>query len=74
MFNNPIKLLRDLLPEPALQVGTVVSVDGGVATIELPGGARVQARGEAADGTRVYFRNNLIESTAPNLQIEVIEI
>lgn len=74
MFKNPYTLLRDLLPEPALQVGTVLSIVNGVATIELPGGGMAQARGDAAVGLRVFFRNDLIEGLAPNLPVEVIEI
>lgn len=74
MFKNPYTLLRELLPEPALQVGTVVSVAGGVASLELPGGGRAQARGDTTAGARVFFRNDLIEGLAPNLPIEIIEI
>lgn len=74
MFKNPYTLLRELLPEPALQVGTVQSLDSGVATIELPGGGRAQARGEATAGARVFFRAGVIEGLAPNLPVEVIEI
>ncbi|MDB5777907.1 MAG: hypothetical protein JWP93_272 [Polaromonas sp.] len=74
MYKNPYTLLRELLPNPALQVGTVVSVAGGVASLELPGGGRAQARGDPTVGTRVFFRNDLIEGPAPNLPIEIIEI
>jgi hypothetical protein len=71
---NPYKLLLDLLPQAPLQVGTVLSTDGGVATIELPGGGTVQARGEAAVGDRVFLRDGVIEGLAPVLPIEVIEV
>lgn len=74
MFKNPYTLLRDLLPEPALQVGTVMSISSGVATLQLPGGGRTQARGDTAVGLRVFFRNDLIEGPAPDLPIEIIEI
>lgn len=74
MSTNPYKLLRDLLPEAPLQVGIVLASDGGVATIELPGGNTVQARGAASVGSRVFIRDNLIEGTAPTLPIELIEI
>lgn len=74
MFTNPYKLLRDLLPTPPLQVGTVQSFSGGVATIELNGGGIVTARGTATVGQRVYFRDNVIEGNAPNLTVVEIEI
>ena len=74
MSKNAYTLLRELLPQPALQVGTVVSVSGGIATIELPGGGLVQARGTAAVDDRVFFRDGVIESDAPDLPIEVIEV
>lgn len=71
---NPWKALQALVAGPPLQVGTVLYVDAGVATIELPGGGRVQARGDAADGQRVFFRDGVIEGEAPSLPIEVIEV
>lgn len=74
MFKNAYTLLRELLPEPALQVGTVTATVGGVATIVLPGGGLVQARGEATAGARVFFRNGLIEGPAPSLPVEIIEV
>lgn len=73
-MRNPYKTLLALLPNPPLQVGTVLFTVGGVATIELPGGGRVQARGSFANGTKVYFRDNVIEGAAPDLPVELIEV
>lgn len=73
-MRNPYKLLRDLLPEPALQVGDVISISNGVATIQSPGGGKSTARGDTTVGARVFFRNSNIEGTAPNLPIEIIEV
>ncbi len=73
-MRNPYKLLRDLLPDPPLQVGNVISISNGVAIIETPGGGRVTARGEANEGARVFFRDSNIEGPAPNLPIEIIEV
>ena len=39
----------------------------GVATVDLPGGGRLQARGDAQAGQRVFVRNGVIEGEAPNL-------
>lgn len=75
MSTNPYKLLRDLLPEAPLQVGTVQSVDGGVATIQVDGAnGTCTARGETTVGQRVFFRDNVIEGNAPVLTTVVIEI
>lgn len=73
-MRNPYKLLRDLLPEAPLQVGTVRAVADGVARIELPGGGLLQARGVATVDQRVFVRDGLIEGPAPDLPVEIIEV
>lgn len=73
-MRNLYKVFRDLIPEPALQVGTVLSVSGEVASLELPGGGILKVRGEATVGQRVFVRDGVIESAAPNLPVELIEI
>ena len=73
-MRNAYTLLRDLLSQPPLQVGTVLSISNGVAIVELPGGGRASVRGDAAVGSRVFFRDSVIEGPAPNLPIEIIEI
>lgn len=66
--------LKKILPDPPLQSGTVVAFAGGVATVQLPGGGTIDARGEAAVGDKVYVRNSVIEGEAPNLPLEVIDV
>lgn len=73
-MSNLYAQFRRLLASPALQVGTVTAVDGGVATIELPGGGVDQARGDAAVGQSVFFRDGVIEGTAPDLTFVAITI
>ena len=53
-------------PKP-LEVGTVAFVVNGVATVDLPGGGRLQARGAAQAGQRVFVRDGVIEGEAPSL-------
>lgn len=65
---------KDVFPDPPLQVGTVLFVSSGVATIELPGGGILRARGDALAGDRVFVRNDVIEGPAPELPIDVIEV
>lgn len=74
MLLNPYRLLLGLLPDPALQVGTVIAVANGVATIQMPDGRLAQARGDAAPADHVFFRDGRIEGKAPTLPIEVIEV
>lgn len=73
-MSNIYRAFLDLLPARPLQVGTVLSVSDGIATIELPGGGRLQARGQATAGSRVFVRDGLIEGSAPNLPVEVIDV
>ena len=69
MFLNPYRRLLDLLPQRPLLVGTVESVSGNVSTVLLPSGGRVTARGAAPTGQRVFLRDGVIESEAPNLEV-----
>lgn len=71
---NLFKQFADLLPSRPLQIGEVLSIDDGIAVIELPGGGTVRARGDATVGQLVFVRDSVIEGVAPSLPIEVIEI
>lgn len=71
---NLAQLFADLLPPRVLYVGDVLSVDDGQVVIELPGGGRIRARGEALVGDRVYVRDGVIEGPAPDLPVDVIEV
>lgn len=73
-MRNPYKRLIGLLPTFPLMVGTVTSVDGEIATVTLPGGFVLKARGEATVGQRVFVRNGVIEGQAPALTQESIEV
>jgi len=71
---NPWKHLQGLIAGPSLQVGVVLSIDDGVATIQLPGGGLVQARGVASVAQTVFVRGDVIEGEAGELPIELIDI
>ena len=73
-MTNLHKAFLALFPARPLQVGTVLSVSAGIATVELPGGGRLQARGQATADQRVFIRDGVIEGAAPNLPLEVIEV
>lgn len=74
MSKNLFVMLKELLPSPPLLVGNVQSIANGTALIMVPGGAIMQARGVATVGQDVFFRNNFIESAAPGLLLEIIEV
>lgn len=74
MSYNPLSALRGLFPQPRLQVGVVMQIVDGTATLELYDGSTIRARGSAAVGDTVYIRNNLIEGPAPALAVIEIEI
>lgn len=74
MLSNPFSKLAALFPSDPLLVGTVTAYADGVATIEMPGGGVMQARGVAAVDDRVFFRSGAIEGPAPGLPIEIIEV
>ena len=73
-MSNLLSEVRSLLPDSPLQVGEVLAISGGVATLELPDGATASARGTATVGQHVYFRDGAIEGVAPSLTTVVIEI
>lgn len=64
---NLYKQFMDLQSPKPLEVGTVAFVINGMATVDLPGGGRLQARGAAQAGQRVFVRDGAIEGEAPSL-------
>ena len=66
---NAFRQLMDVLAEPRQNVGNVTAIVDGLRVIELPGGATVRARGEAAVGARVFVRGDVIEGPAPDLPV-----
>lgn len=64
---NLYKQFIDLQSPKLLLVGAVAFVVNGIATINLPGGGRLQARGPAQAGQRVFVRDGAIEGEAPIL-------
>ena len=73
-MHNLYQQFRSLLPDPPLQVGTVLATNGGVATVQMPGGGLLKARGTALVGQKVFVRDGVVEAVAPNLTLEIIEI
>lgn len=74
MQGNLYKAFMDLMPGRPLQVGEVTVVDGDVVTVELPGGGIAKARGDAAVGQQVFFRDGVIEGVAPSLPVVLVDV
>lgn len=64
---NAYREFLALMPDQPLEVGEITSIAGGVATITLPGGGVIQARGDGTAGQRVFVRDGVIEGVAPTL-------
>lgn len=73
-MRNIYRVFLDLMPPRPLQVGTITAIDGDIATVELPGGGLLTARGSGAIGDPVFVRDGVIEGEAPALPIEIIEV
>ena len=76
-MRNLFRQFLDLIPDPALQVGTVSARDGELVLITLPGGGTLKAWGADATlavGQNVFVRNGVVEGPAPALPVEVIEV
>jgi len=74
MSRNLFKQFINLIPNPPLEAGEVLSIDSGIATVELPGGGLITARGAATVGQQVFVRDGVIEGAATLLPIELIEV
>ena len=73
-MRNIYRVFLDLMPGRPLQVGTITATDGDIATVELPGGGLLTARGSGAVGDTVFVRDGVIEGEAPALPNEIIEV
>ncbi len=77
MSTNLYRALRELLPEPPLQVAVVIGTNlgNGTSLIEWPGGSQQVVRGTGVTvGGRAFVRAGVIEGAAPNLTFELIEV
>ena len=74
MTANLFSRFKRLAPGAPLLVGEVISATGGVVVVELPGGARIQARGAGTVGSQVFVRGDVIEGVAPSLTVVFIDI
>lgn len=74
MARNPYRQFIELQPSRTQQVVTVIAVDGGVCTVQLPGGGVFKAFGQAALDDQVFVRDGVIDGAAPSLPYGELEI
>ena len=68
---NVFGQLQELLKPGRVQIASVVSVEDGMAVLELPGGGQMSARGAATVGGNVFVQDGVIQGPAPNLPLFV---
>lgn len=73
-MSNAFASLIAVLPQERRHVGEVIDIENGVATIELPGGGRLRARGTATVGDHVFVRGGSIESVTQAFSVVPVEI
>ncbi|MDM0003885.1 hypothetical protein QTI51_04120 [Variovorax sp. J22G73] len=74
MSTNSYLEFLGMLPSTPLQIGTVSGIVGDVATVVLPGGGVLVARGTAAVDDQVFVRDGVIEGKAPAMPPVFVEI
>lgn len=73
-MSNAFADLIAVLPQERRHVGEVIAIENGVATVELPGGGILRARGTAAVGNFVFVRGGVIEAVTQAYAVVPIEI
>jgi len=68
---NVFNELKALLAPGRVQVGTVTAIAGNVATVTLPGGGKLRAKGQASVGAKVFVQEGVIQGPAPDLAVVV---
>ena len=71
---NLFSMFRELIPSEPLQVGTVTSSDGDTHLVTLLDGTRKVVRGKAGPNDNVFIKGDMIQSSAPALTLETIEV
>ena len=62
---------KELLAPGRVQLGEVTAYADGMATVDLPGGGQLRARGQASVGTKVFVQAGVIQGPAPDLPMIV---
>jgi len=75
-MRNLYQEFNALAIEHPLQIGTVTKISNGIATIQLPSGEEITARGASSNllNNTVFVKGDVIDGSAPSLPMSIIEI
>ncbi len=74
-MSNLYKAFAELFAQDPLWVGEVVATNSLGSTVELPDGSRINVRGTATVGSKVFVRAGVIEGPAPDVAtVHVIDV
>ena len=75
-MSNLYRYLQELVPQPTVQIATVIAVNAdNTSTVEFPDASRLTVRGTAvAVGSPAFIRNGVIEGLAPARTATVVEV
>lgn len=73
-MSNAYTRFKRIFPDPVVMVGTVLSVDNGVATVQDASGSTYLARGDVSVDDYVFFKAGAIEGPAPSLPLSIIAL
>lgn len=73
-MSNLYTELRKILAPGLQQVGTVSAYEDGTATVDLPGGGQMRAKGTTQVGAKVFVQDGKVVGPAPDLPLYVTEI
>lgn len=71
---NLFAQFKELMAPGRVQIGQVTAYAEGIATVTLPGGGQIRARGQASVGGKVFVQDGVIQGPAPNLPVVVDEV
>ena len=73
-MGNLYTQFKKLIPDAPLLVGIITAIADGIATIELPDGGIITARGTGSVDDSVFVRDGIIEGAARTLTVTEILI
>ena len=75
-MSNPFLQLLDLIPKTPRQIATIISGENGFYTAQLLTGQLIQVKSQTAftANAKVFVKDGIIESQAPDLPFIEIEV